>query len=83
MDLYIDGKKKGTIVKSDYSQSASGGCKELNQAQFDAYRYAKSLISSGKSAYAKARQVLESAGFELLPSGRGPDDRKFDSEFLV
>lgn len=83
MDLYINGSKKGTLVKSDYSQNAHGGVDGLNQKQFDAYKYAKSLISAGKGNYQKARQVLEAAGFELLPSARGPDDRKFDAEFLA
>lgn len=80
MDLYLNGKKVGTLVKREHSQSVSGGVKDLNQKQCDAYQRAKSQIAAGQLKAAKA--TLENAGFELLPSSRGPDDRLFDAQIL-
>jgi hypothetical protein len=84
MDLYLSGKKHGTLIASIVTPgSVHGGCDKLNQEQFDAYRYSKSLIASGPANYNKAKKTLEDAGFELVPSSRGPDDRLFDAAFLT
>lgn len=50
-----------------YTASVGGGASNLTQNQFDAYKQAK-LIADPRNGgdWAKARTVLESAGFEVF-----------------